>query len=165
MKRLTLVRHAKSDWSLAGQPDWERPLNARGLKDAPDMGRRLRERKLKPDCILTSPAARALGTADETDFEIMLAVGQNHGDGRLRRRGFKGGGQVRAVLQRGANLVDGNHGASLGCRRGTQRLSVRSRPHSAVITSAPKSPMTAVLPGPKTKVASSITLIPLKIAG
>ncbi len=42
MKRLTLVRHAKSDWSLPGQADWDRPLNKRGQRDAPEMARRLR---------------------------------------------------------------------------------------------------------------------------
>ena len=83
MKRLTLVRHAKSDWSVAGQPDWERPLNARGLKDAPDMGRRLRERKLKPDCILTSPAARALGTATLIAKELGLPPDKLQQDERL----------------------------------------------------------------------------------
>jgi phosphohistidine phosphatase len=35
MKRLTLVRHAKSDWSLPDQNDWDRPLNRRGQRDAP----------------------------------------------------------------------------------------------------------------------------------
>jgi phosphohistidine phosphatase len=63
MKRLTLVRHAKSDWSLPGQADWDRALNKRGQRDAPEMARRLRARKLKPDLILTSPAVRALATA------------------------------------------------------------------------------------------------------
>jgi phosphohistidine phosphatase len=83
MKRLTLIRHAKSDWSVAGQPDWERTLNARGLKDAPDMGRRLRERKLKPDCILTSPAARALSTATLIAKELGLGPDRLRQDERL----------------------------------------------------------------------------------
>ena len=42
MKRLILVRHAKSDWSLPDQQDWDRPLNKRGQRDAPEMARRLR---------------------------------------------------------------------------------------------------------------------------
>jgi phosphohistidine phosphatase len=83
MKRLTLVRHAKSDWSIAGQPDWERTLNARGLKDAPEMGRRLRERKLKPDLILTSPAVRALTTATLLAKELGLPADKLHKDDRL----------------------------------------------------------------------------------
>lgn len=83
MRRLTLVRHAKSDWSIAGQPDWNRPLNARGLKDAPDMGRRLRERKLKPDCILTSPAVRALSTANLIARELGFDPAKLQQDERL----------------------------------------------------------------------------------
>jgi phosphohistidine phosphatase len=83
MRRLTLVRHAKSDWSQAGQPDWDRPLNARGLKDAPDMGRRLRERKLKPDLFLTSPAVRALSTATLIARELGLDASRVHQDERL----------------------------------------------------------------------------------
>jgi phosphohistidine phosphatase len=63
MKRLTLVRHAKSDWSLPDQNDWDRPLNKRGQRDAPEMARRLRSRRLKPDLVLSSPAVRALTTA------------------------------------------------------------------------------------------------------
>ncbi len=83
MKRLTLVRHAKSDWSVAGQPDWDRPLNARGLKDAPDMGRRLRERKLKPDFLITSPAVRAASTANLIARELGLSADKVHQDERL----------------------------------------------------------------------------------
>jgi phosphohistidine phosphatase len=63
MRRLTLVRHAKSDWSLPGQQDWDRALNRRGQRDAPEMARRLAARRLRPDLILSSPAVRALTTA------------------------------------------------------------------------------------------------------
>ena len=63
MKTLVLVRHAKSSWDHAGTPDHERPLNHRGRRDAPDMGRRLRERGLLPDEIRSSTAVRARATA------------------------------------------------------------------------------------------------------
>lgn len=63
MKRLTLVRHAKSDWGDASLEDFERPLNRRGERDAPEMARRVAEAGLKPTLIVTSPAARALATA------------------------------------------------------------------------------------------------------
>ena len=55
-RRLTLVRHAKADWSLPDQQDWDRVLNKRGQQDAPEMARRLRSRKLKPDLILSRPS-------------------------------------------------------------------------------------------------------------
>jgi phosphohistidine phosphatase len=63
MKTLLLLRHAKSSWKLADQPDFERPLNGRGEKAAPLMGRHLREQKIEPDLVLCSPARRASQTA------------------------------------------------------------------------------------------------------
>ncbi|MGY3943854.1 SixA phosphatase family protein [Aeromonas tecta] len=67
MKRtLILVRHGKSSWE-EDLPDRERPLAARGLRDAPMMGKRLAKalanHKIQPDLILSSPACRALSTA------------------------------------------------------------------------------------------------------
>jgi phosphohistidine phosphatase len=63
VKRLTVLRHAKSDWQDAGLPDHERPLASRGQTDAPRMAERLRVRKARPSLILTSSAKRALETA------------------------------------------------------------------------------------------------------
>ena len=83
MKRLTLVRHAKSDWSLPGQPDWDRALNKRGQRDAPEMARRLRARKLKPDLILSSPAVRAIATATIMARELKVAASIIRQDERL----------------------------------------------------------------------------------
>ena len=83
MRRLTLVRHAKSDWSLPGQPDWDRVLNKRGQRDAPEMARRLRARKLKPEAILSSPAVRALSTATIMARELKVPAGIVRQDERL----------------------------------------------------------------------------------
>ena len=83
MKRLTLVRHSKSDWSLPGQQDWDRALNKRGQRDAPEMARRLRARKLKPDAILSSPAVRALATATIMARELKIAPSIVRQDERL----------------------------------------------------------------------------------
>jgi len=83
VKRLILVRHAKSDWSLADQADWDRPLNARGQRDAPEMGRRLRERRLKPERILVSPAVRTLSTATILARELKLPADRVQPDERL----------------------------------------------------------------------------------
>ena len=63
MKRLFLIRHAKSSWDDAALADQERPLNERGKRDAPKIGERLARREVKPDSILSSPAVRALTTA------------------------------------------------------------------------------------------------------
>ena len=64
MKTLFLVRHAKSSWDDTALPDKDRPLNDRGKRDAPKMGERLAKRDVKPDLILSSPAVRALKTAE-----------------------------------------------------------------------------------------------------
>lgn len=63
MKTLLLVRHAKSSWDTPGLSDYERPLNERGKKDAPEMAKRLKDRGVKLDLIATSPAKRAKRTA------------------------------------------------------------------------------------------------------
>lgn len=64
MKTLLIVRHAKSDWGHAGLADHDRPLNDRGRRDAPRMGRRLAERGAVPDVVRSSTALRARTTAD-----------------------------------------------------------------------------------------------------
>jgi len=62
MKTLYLVRHAKSSWEDPFQDDFDRPLNKRGRNDAPRMGKRLKERDIHPELLLSSPAERALST-------------------------------------------------------------------------------------------------------
>jgi phosphohistidine phosphatase len=63
LKRITLLRHAKSSWDEPGLSDFDRPLNPRGRNDAPEMGRRLMARGQTPDLLITSPARRAMSTA------------------------------------------------------------------------------------------------------
>lgn len=63
MKRLLLIRHAKSSWDDEAARDFDRSLNDRGKRDAPTMGQRLAERDIMPDVILSSPAKRAKKTA------------------------------------------------------------------------------------------------------
>ena len=63
MKTLCLVRHAKSSWDNPGIDDFDRPLNDRGEKDAPRMGKCLKEREVVPSLIYSSPAVRALATS------------------------------------------------------------------------------------------------------
>ena len=63
MKVLLILRHGKSSWKHPGLADHDRPLNKRGLRDAPRMGRLLREEDLVPDRIVSSTAVRARETA------------------------------------------------------------------------------------------------------
>ena len=62
-KILYLVRHAKSSWSDSSLTDRERPLNKRGRRSAPDMGRRMAAQGHRPELIVSSPANRAISTA------------------------------------------------------------------------------------------------------
>jgi len=64
MKTLLILRHAKSSRDDPGLDDHERPLNPRGLKDAPRMGQTLHEQGLLPDIVLSSTARRARHTAE-----------------------------------------------------------------------------------------------------
>ncbi len=70
MNRLTLLRHAKSSWNDPGLADFDRPLNKRGRRDAPMMGKRLAERNVQPDLVLCSPALRARLTAEAVIGEL-----------------------------------------------------------------------------------------------
>lgn len=70
MKTLYLVRHAKSSWNDPDLSDFDRPLNKRGEGDAPEMGRRLKEKAILPDLLLSSPANRAITTARTIADEI-----------------------------------------------------------------------------------------------
>ena len=63
MKTLLIIRHAKSDQSFFGN-DFERPLNERGKKDAPEMAKRLLDRDINIDAFVASPAKRAKRTAE-----------------------------------------------------------------------------------------------------
>ena len=64
MKKILFIRHAKSDWSFTDLADIDRPLNKRGKKDAPEMGKRLLDRKEKPECIYRSPSMRTTQTIE-----------------------------------------------------------------------------------------------------
>lgn len=77
-KTLLIMRHAKSDWDNTRLSDHARPLNKRGKKDAPHMGKLLKEEELVPELIITSTAERALTTAELTalacDFDGELVT-------------------------------------------------------------------------------------------
>ena len=62
MKALYLVRHAKSSWADTSVSDFDRKLNERGLRDAPEMGKRLHKRVGDVDAFVSSPAKRAKKT-------------------------------------------------------------------------------------------------------
>lgn len=71
MKRLTLLRHAKSDWADGIGRDFDRRLNAKGRRAAHTVGRHMRDEGLSFDHVVASPAARVVETLD--------AVGDGYG--------------------------------------------------------------------------------------
>ncbi|HEU5294198.1 MAG TPA: histidine phosphatase family protein [Burkholderiaceae bacterium] len=70
MKTLYLVRHAKSSRDDPTLADRDRPLTDRGRDDAPVIGKRLARRRVLPDLIVSSPALRALTTAQLIAAEV-----------------------------------------------------------------------------------------------
>lgn len=72
MKKLLLVRHAKSSWEDFSQSDHNRPLDKRGLEEAPMMGQRLLKKQIIPELIVSSTAYRAEATAKLLAKELNL---------------------------------------------------------------------------------------------
>ncbi len=73
MKNVYFIRHAKSSWENSSLSDIERPLNKRGLRDAPFMAKMLKNKNAQPDLIISSPANRALTTAKFFATEMNLS--------------------------------------------------------------------------------------------
>jgi phosphohistidine phosphatase len=72
MKSILLIRHAKSSWDDPSISDFDRPLNDRGKKNAPEMAVRLHDRGIRLDMLVSSPAKRAKQTAKA--FQKILDV-------------------------------------------------------------------------------------------
>jgi phosphohistidine phosphatase len=77
VKRLAVLRHAKSSWNDRDLDDFDRPLNERGRKAARRMGREMHQRGMRFDLILASPAVRVR--------ETIAGVGQEHDLGEAIR--------------------------------------------------------------------------------
>ncbi len=73
---LLLMRHAKSDWDDAALTDFDRPLSARGERDAPRMGAWLARQSFAPEQVIASPALRARQTA----LAVSAALGLDNAD-------------------------------------------------------------------------------------
>lgn len=76
MKKIILVRHAKSAWNNPFLTDHDRPLAERGIADAPIMAMRLKKKGIFPDLILSSTALRAAETAKITAEILDFPVGK-----------------------------------------------------------------------------------------
>jgi phosphohistidine phosphatase len=90
MKTLLLMRHAKSSWGDESLPDFERPLNERGNRDAPRIGQELAARGVVPDVIVTSTAVRAVETTRLVCKGLDEARGsRGQGRGKSKEGSFK----------------------------------------------------------------------------
>lgn len=76
MKTLILIRHAKSDWDDQTISDFERPLNEKGLADAPMMADFVISKGIRPDILISSPAKRALMTCRIFAKKMSLSAGK-----------------------------------------------------------------------------------------
>ena len=72
MKTLILTRHAKSSWNSDSSTDFGRPLNKRGIDDAPIMAKRLTGYGQLPQLVVSSTATRALQTAELLMRELAM---------------------------------------------------------------------------------------------
>jgi phosphohistidine phosphatase len=82
MKELLLLRHGKSDWSINAS-DFDRPLKKRGTRNAKQIGVWLSEQQLQPDLVISSPANRALSTAEIVASEMSIPVHSIQTDNRI----------------------------------------------------------------------------------
>lgn len=78
MRKIIFLRHAKSAWDNQFLSDYDRPLSERGLRDAPRMAKRLEEKEIIPDQILSSTAKRAKQTAEITAKTLGLSQSLIH---------------------------------------------------------------------------------------
>ena len=106
MKRLILMRHAKSSWSDRNQPDRARPLNPRGRRAAPKLGTWLRDQGYAPDVALVSDAVRTEETwravADALEPHPMLPQPKLYGaDPATMLALLRGAGDAGTVLMIG----------------------------------------------------------------
>ena len=75
-KQLLIMRHAKSSWKDLGQTDFDRDLNDRGRRVAPQMGQFLVDQGVVPDKVISSSASRAAKTTEL----VVEAAGIDEGD-------------------------------------------------------------------------------------
>jgi len=118
-KQLLIMRHAKSDWNDASLSDFNRPLNQRGLANAPVMGKRLKEKGFVPELIVSSPAVRAITTCEIVVAQLGLSKENIQTDKNIYNADF-------SALLRIINKLDNskNSAALFGHNNGITDLTV-----------------------------------------
>ena len=102
MKTLYVLRHAKSDWGDESLPDFDRPLNHRGRKAAKAVGHEMRDRGIRPELVIASPAIRA----KETVEHVLEGLGENLRVREVRRIYEAGKGPLLEIVRDAPDDVD-----------------------------------------------------------
>ena len=105
MKRLFILRHAKSSWAQSELSDFDRPLNDRGVAAASFMGKFITRTGFAPAAILCSPAVRARSTA-----ELVVAAGDIAADIQYDERIYEASPQS---LRQVASEIDGRYDSAM----------------------------------------------------
>ncbi|MDF7801089.1 histidine phosphatase family protein [Pontiellaceae bacterium B1224] len=103
-KTLYLVRHAKSSWVNPSYSDFDRPLNDRGQRDAPETGRRFKAKGVMPDVVLCSPARRAVETLNLLNAELGIPENSIY----MQKRIYEASTETLLEL---IQLLDDSHGS------------------------------------------------------
>ncbi|MBB3699087.1 histidine phosphatase family protein [Flammeovirga yaeyamensis] len=77
MKKLILMRHAKSSWNNPSQTDFDRPLNDRGIRDLEKISETVMKQNIVPDLIISSPALRTKITAEKMASVFDVSIEYN----------------------------------------------------------------------------------------
>ena len=102
MKTLFLLRHAKSSWKNDTLSDFERPLKKRGFGDAQLIGKLIRQREIRPDLVLSSPAERARQTTQLVLMSADMQV-ETRFDERIYEAGMR---RLLSLISRLDNQAD-----------------------------------------------------------
>jgi phosphohistidine phosphatase len=135
---LLLLRHAKSDWSVDTN-DFSRPLKKRGRRAAKQIGRWLYEQRLIPDTILSSPATRALATAQRVCRQLNIAESAIICDPRIYEADAQ---TLLAILKTGCYK---RRVLLVGHNPGLEELLLKLIPHSVPLSANGKHLPTAAL--------------------
>ncbi|MDO9046258.1 MAG: histidine phosphatase family protein [Methylobacter sp.] len=135
---LLLLRHAKSDWAV-DMDDFSRPLKKRGRRAAKQIGRWLHEQHLKPDTILSSPATRALATAQQVCRQLDMDESAIVCDPRIYEADAL---TLLTVLKTGCH---GRRALLVGHNPGLEDLLLKLIPHSVPLSANGKCLPTAAL--------------------
>lgn len=116
MKRLTLLRHAKSSWDDAVTRDFDRPLNEKGKRAAAVMGKFIKRNDLTFDQVLASPAVRVIETLEQVEPASGLSF-----EPQWDRKIYLASSVTLMDVLRGAN-VDADHVLMVGHNPGLEDL-------------------------------------------